>query len=404
VSPQAKTVSIRMYNVGFGDSFLVTFSAPDRPRKILFDCGSIKKGAAGSVDEVVERIVEDVKENGVPRIDVVVATHRHQDHVSGFANSRWQDVKVDEVWLPWTEHPTDPDAKRIRDAQNALALALSQAFQAMGAAPALREMALNAAANEAAMDTLHNGFAGSPRRRFLPLKNRSEHTFTADCLPNVSIHVMGPSRDESVISDMDPPQGESFLKLARSEAAGKDDPRSPFPGDWTLDPEEVPLFYSLTEEDRTRVQEAGEGMPEDVAAALDSAVNGTSLMLMLRFGKAHLLFPGDAQWGTWRAAMDDPEWRGLLAKTTFLKVGHHGSHNATPKEYVEDILPKPAVEKLECAMVSTIKRGTWPIPKKPLMTALKLRSDEMVRSDQIAGAAAPFVKQGEDFVEVTLPA
>jgi beta-lactamase superfamily II metal-dependent hydrolase len=408
MSPQAKKIKIRMYNVGFGDSFLVTFPTESgRPRRILFDCGSIKKGEGGAIEDVVKRIIEDVKDDdGVARIDVVVATHRHRDHVSGFASPLWQDVEVEEVWLPWTEHPTDPEAKRIRDAQNALAIALHAAFVGIGASPELQDMALNAAVNEAAMETLHSGFAGNARRRFLPLKDRSDHTFTTDVLPNVTIHAMGPSRDEDVISDMDPPQGESYLKLAKSAAAEKEDPRSPFPSDWTLDADEVSRFYaSLTEEERTAIQEAGEGMPEDVAAALDSAVNGTSLMLMLRFGQAYLLFPGDAQWGTWRAALDDPEWRELLKKTTFLKVGHHGSHNATPIEYVEKVLPKPAVGKLECAMVSTIKRGSWPIPKKPLMEALAERSDEMVRSDEIADAAGPFFKKKDElYVEASLPA
>ena len=32
-------VAVRMYNVGFGDCFLITFPAPDRPRKVLVDCG-----------------------------------------------------------------------------------------------------------------------------------------------------------------------------------------------------------------------------------------------------------------------------------------------------------------------------------------------------------------------------
>ena len=33
------SVTIRMYNAGFGDCFLITIPAPDRPRRILVDCG-----------------------------------------------------------------------------------------------------------------------------------------------------------------------------------------------------------------------------------------------------------------------------------------------------------------------------------------------------------------------------
>ena len=37
----SSSVNVRMYNVGFGDCFLVTIGNGDRPLRILFDCGSI---------------------------------------------------------------------------------------------------------------------------------------------------------------------------------------------------------------------------------------------------------------------------------------------------------------------------------------------------------------------------
>ena len=81
----ARSISVRMYNVGFGDAFLVAIPAADGVRRILFDCGSIAAPEGRAISDVVERIVRDVSgPDGVPRIDVVVATHRHRDHVSGF--------------------------------------------------------------------------------------------------------------------------------------------------------------------------------------------------------------------------------------------------------------------------------------------------------------------------------
>src|SRR5262249_14988152 len=96
------------------------------------------------------------------------------------------------------------------------------------------------------------------------------------------------------------------------------------------------------------------------------------------------------------------EWPKILARTTFLKVGHHGSHNATPKPFVEDILPKPPADLW--AMVSTIKRGSWPIPKKELMAALAKRTKKLVRSDQI-GEAQPsvFASKASLYVETEIP-
>jgi hypothetical protein len=46
---------IRMYNVGFGDSFLVFVPFEGRVLKMLFDCGSIKQGEK-PIRDIVNRI------------------------------------------------------------------------------------------------------------------------------------------------------------------------------------------------------------------------------------------------------------------------------------------------------------------------------------------------------------
>jgi beta-lactamase superfamily II metal-dependent hydrolase len=122
-------VKIRMYNVGFGDAFLVLLPDGDTPRRILFDCGSIEAAKGVPMSSIVDRIVQDVTDpDGIPRIDVVVATHRHKDHVSGFGQAAWDKVEVKEVWMPWTEDPTDAEARRIRDIQSSLAVGLDKAL------------------------------------------------------------------------------------------------------------------------------------------------------------------------------------------------------------------------------------------------------------------------------------
>ena len=136
-----REISVRMYDVGFGDAFLLQIPDGNAVRRVLFDCGSIEASAAGGpMKGCVERIVRDVTDpDGVARIDVVVATHRHRDHVSGFDNAAWADVEVKEVWMPWTEHPTDKEARRIRELQSKVATGLSAAWAAAppaaGAAP-----------------------------------------------------------------------------------------------------------------------------------------------------------------------------------------------------------------------------------------------------------------------------
>lgn len=396
-------VSIRMYNVGFGDCFLVTLPTADGPKRVLFDCGSIKSGGP-PMNDIVDRIIADCTDDGSDEatIDVVVCTHRHKDHVSGFSRAAWDKVRVGEVWMPWTEHPTDPEARRIREAQAGLALALEGAIKARiaGGASAdavapLMELVDNALSNETSMAMLHDGFAGNPRRRFLPSRNQDGLEITSDALPGIGIFVLGPSRKESVIRDMDPPSGKSFLRL-RSSLEDDETAPSPFSESWVF--EGTPfLASSLSADDELLIQKLGE-LALGVAVALDKAVNGTSLMIVLKVGSKHLLFPGDAQWGTWLAAMENDESAALLRKTDFYKVGHHGSHNATPRDFVEKMLPESTL-----GMCSTNKVTKWPdIPRQPLIEALEGRKMKLARSDKAADAGDPFVASGEDFIEVLI--
>jgi hypothetical protein len=262
-------------------------------------------------------------------------------------------------------------------------------------------MAMNAPTNESAMRTLHEGFAGRPLRRFLPTQVPDESSFETRALPGVTIHVLGPSRDQNVIALMDPPVGRSYLRLMEDEADANGAPEPFNPNWWVTEQEFAAQFdwqHLLTSaEDRAKIGRLNADREGVVAAALDGAVNGTSLMLVLQVGKVLLLFPGDAQWGTWRVAMSDPDRRALMKRAVFYKIGHHGSHNATPKQFVEEILGTDV-----WAMASTKTRGTWPIPKPELMTALGNRTQLIARSDQFGQVGPDFTVQGNSYIECAI--
>jgi hypothetical protein len=360
----------------------------------------------------VDQIIGDVTdEDGSARIDVVVGTHRHQDHVSGFTNGRWNDVQVKEVWMPWTEHPTDPDAKRIREAQSSAARHLCLALERLGADEGSMGLARNSLTNERAMRTLHSGFAGAPRRRFLPADGRLT-TIDTRVLGPVRVHVLGPSRDPEVIRDMDPPAGESYLRLL---GAAEDDPSMalpPFPSGWELGAKDLegPEFahLKLTKKDRDRLTKLAAIDAFALAVALEKAVNGTSLVLMFELGDAYLLFPGDAQWGTWRRMLEDTEIRHLLDNTTFLKVGHHGSHNGTPKDFVEALQKRGAANGTKrdlWAMVSTHPIKMWKeIPKSELLDGLGKATKRVARSDAGGGRKVRgFARWDDAVIEAKVP-
>ena len=401
-------VTIRMYNVGFGDCFLMTIPTTEGDKRILFDCGSMAKGNK-DIEDIAKLVIADLKTK--KRIDVVVCSHRHRDHITGFAKPGWEHVEVGEVWMPWTEDPDDPEATRIRDAQTKLAAALTRDAEAQLTNPGLaaaeraeleafRDLAANSDTLEDAMETLHSGFKGGPsiKRRFLPETDKQAKKlitrFTTDLLPGVIIHVLGPSKSEDVIRNIDPPAGKSYLQLA----AVFDDPDvdergpQPFSSDWLAE-------GYLDDGDRKKIQKFSHGFTSAVAAALDDAINGTSLMLILEIKGKHFLFSGDAQWGTWNEALTDPTAKDLLKRVCFYKIGHHGSHNATPIEFVEKKIDKT---KKVVAMASTRKFGKWPVPKKELLDEMKLRNVQIARSDKPDEAATAVFTAEEDVIETKI--
>jgi beta-lactamase superfamily II metal-dependent hydrolase len=399
---------IRMYNVGFGDCFLVTLTDGERPPvKVLFDCGShAASKRPRPMKAVVKQILADVcDEDGVARIDVVIGTHRHQDHVSGFNDPRWAKVEVREVWMPWTEDPSDPEAKRIRERQSKAAERLALALTLSADHPDLLDLATNQLTNAAAMKTLHEGFATTPTRRFLPSANGDD--LAASPLGRFGVHILGPSRDDRVIRDMDPPTGESYLRMIGAVIKGEALAAGAFPADWML--EESDLVQTsefshllLDEDDQERLTTIAVEDRMAVAVALDKAVNGTSLILAFEIGDQVLLFPADAQWGSWKQILDDAEHRDLVSRTTFLKVGHHGSHNATPRDFVELLA---AHNGAPAAMVSTHTMKRWPsIPKTELLDALIKVTPRLARSDAGAGTAVPgFAHWDENYIDLDVP-
>src|SRR5689334_25301159 len=75
-------LSVRMYRVGFGDFFLVTVPTEAGPQYILIDCG-VHAGNIGTMDDCVKNMAQLT--NG--KLALVIATHYHADHLSGFASS-----------------------------------------------------------------------------------------------------------------------------------------------------------------------------------------------------------------------------------------------------------------------------------------------------------------------------
>ncbi|WP_189435104.1 MBL fold metallo-hydrolase [Mesorhizobium sp. M1E.F.Ca.ET.041.01.1.1] len=123
-------VTVRHYCQGIGDCHLLTFTKPDGSLfRMLIDCGihvSITGGPA-----LVADIVADLKKETGGRIDVLVVTHEHWDHVSGFLTAKdlFKDFAVGDVWMAWTENPADAEAVELDKFKGQALAALQSAGQ-----------------------------------------------------------------------------------------------------------------------------------------------------------------------------------------------------------------------------------------------------------------------------------
>jgi beta-lactamase superfamily II metal-dependent hydrolase len=402
---RATTVEVRMYNVGFGDAFRVIVRRGTQTWRMLVDCGVHSHGDSRPISESVTNIIADLADDcgGPPQLDVVVATHHHADHICGFAEDAWETVKVDEVWVPFVEDPDDAAAKALRRAQALTAQKLAaligarqkrlaaddtKAAEILGAAMAF---AVNSGRNQIAADRLlgraeGRTFATKPTVRYLPEERRTQNRIEIDKC-GVVAHILGPPRDPQMVKKMHPPKSAGWLTLHLDE----DDPGAGVVGT------AFPLFNrnfvisdsaavpsALVEANRRLELDT---LTNDVgllaaASILERSVNNTSLFFVLDVDGTRLLFPGDAQHGAWEHVRSDPKSLDLIKSVDFYKVGHHGSHNATPKAFVEHEWEVPGDAMVPWGLV---KQWEKTIPKKELIDALKAKHHRVIRPDKVIG-------------------
>jgi hypothetical protein len=128
------SVTVRMYQVGFGDCFLLTFgyAAPfedgSSRRHILVDFGSTHFPASVRKLSTIAKLINSHSDGG--RIDVVVVSHRHRDHLSAFGSKEAVGALMAKgyprlVVRPWTEDPAlDASATGVPGADRAAAAAV----------------------------------------------------------------------------------------------------------------------------------------------------------------------------------------------------------------------------------------------------------------------------------------
>lgn len=389
-----RMIRVRMYRVGFGDCFLLSLPADNNEAQnkrfhILVDCGVHGSGNIGTIEQAVDHIFLETS----GRLDVIIATHSHQDHISGFSE-KFRQFEIGEVWMPWADNPQDKLAIKWSRKQAALAAQLEEHFAAQEkngdtAASTPRRSAAAAAIsnltrNKNAMQFLRTGFGVGAEVKYLEAGKELKDPAG---ISGLTVKVLGPPRDEKFLAKMDPPEDQRYLRLDSLGAVGEANRLEPFPSKWhtTVD-QMLPNAPRLDKADEKKLEKSlADPSLDSLAFALDHAKNNTSLVTLFIYRGQYLLFPGDAQYGNWKHWLGGEDADDILSRVSFLKVAHHGSHNATPRDALERMTPGGFA-----AMVATQSVPWDSIPRVPLMKRLDEQTNhKVVRSDWINVPNAP---------------
>jgi hypothetical protein len=460
-------IRVRMYRVGFGDFFLLTFlgEAAD-PIHVIVDCGVFKGTKQTGDIGTIESAVADMVQTTGGKVALIIMTHRHADHIAGFARcvAAFKKLTVGAVWMSIWESQYSATAVKFQAELTHTALALQSHFAALGAAASPSEntahqFLMNATgedgggpkgSNAVALNLLKRGFAGVTPDYYQAGDTAKLPSALANA--GVAAQILGPppiaDMDLMKLMDLKKGVGQYLTEDPTVQTQGG----SPFGPDWEA---QLPVFHKGSKvpsygresfrewlpqrrsDQSVSIPEAGAaqaamenvlehsqpGAALTAAKQLNSFLNNQSLVILFTFKGKKLLFVGDAQAGNWEHWLFDTDTpdkaasgaikgtaQQILSSLDFYKVGHHGSGNATPKAAVQAMGQGSKKFAAMCSTQADVYGTEDPddeskgteVPRAPLMVKLASESN-FVRSDQL-----PIKVNGavvaEPKVTATLPA
>jgi hypothetical protein len=372
-------LTLRAYQVGFGDCFLLTFHYQSAlgDRHVLIDFGSNKKPKSAPAD-MLAAIADDIRTECGGKLHAIVLTHRHKDHIAGFATTKNKkgsgdviaSLNPELVIQPWTEDPkAKTDASKATGASESgkTSEGFIAALESMHAISAgISAEAARLAADEEigrrkrVLSILHylgeegikNPSAVANLQKMGKIHeyvNAGYATSLATLLPGVKVTVLGPptlEQDPGIQKERSS-DAEFWMFQAsagrftagRANLDGEEDvanadqresrpPEPVFPKAETLSAKNPPAWARWFVPRLRRIR--GDNLLQ-IVRILDDAMNNTSVILLFELGDQVLLFPGDAQIENWSYTLRQRKLMARLKSVTLYKVGHHGSRNATPK-------------------------------------------------------------------------
>lgn len=402
-----KGLRVRMYRVGFGDFFLITVPTKAGPKHILIDCGV----HAGDIKSMKACVQDLVKETG-RKLALVIATHFHADHLSGFA-SQFDEFKQFEVDMVWISNRLDPNRKdaakfkaQIAQVSNQLQLrlgarkdpgaeqAMAKLRNATGVEFGVEGKKKKEGSNDKALRLLTKEFKGKPPVKYY--QGGQKPLFPKSLQGEITAELLGPapldSGKEFASSDN---KNAQYIMRAADNGLPPTETLMPFEKDWpatATDYDAWTFKEYRTKEDRDarvpgtetwkRMEKVLQDAQPDTLLAMVDAVDGTlnnqSLVILFTYKGKKLLFVGDAQWGNWSYWLYGKKSTGdldelpklkdkaseILGSIDFYKVGHHGSSNANP-------IPAMAALNPTCVSMCSTESNDAYSTKRPYGTISK---------------------------------
>ena len=363
--PAPSRVRLRMYRVGFGDCFLLTFEYPASladgrsVRHVLIDFGSTSLARGQSSLVPVAKQINTHTNGG--ELDVVVVSHRHRDHLSAFAVPEIAKLLAKEgypklVVRSWTENPRARSESRGRrgvaagDEEAAMGrrsakflrtLDEAEAFGAIledrtktasgrSLAATVHRLAFGQLKNEAAVTQLKS-WSKDGRGSYVFYRKPSR---IEEVVPGIKVHVLGPPTIDQypAVARQRSRDADEFWQLYQGLARGLSpadfgldlDADEPFgaPGDasseesMAAEPDPAALEAPMPRQkvgdpgpvrwltDQLSRQQVNSLLR--IVRILDDVLNNTSVILLFEVPGARplkLLFPGDAQIENWEYAL-----------------------------------------------------------------------------------------------------
>ena len=351
-----------MYRQGLGDCFLLSFpKAGGEHFHVMIDCGIVL--GTSEPGAVMTKVAENIKTTTAGKVDVLVITHEHWDHLSGFDQAQARavfeddDFKLGALWLAWTEEEGNAVAEQLRrdrEQKKKAAKAAKEEAEKRGLKEQSARMAevlgffgAKAAGTTDMGDEGEDGGGTAGALAFLKKKcaptivKTGAKPVSIPGVEGVRVYVLGPPEDADAMKKTNPRKGEGFelgggaigLTDAFLAAFDPSDERAqPFAKSFRKPVSELktrltaaqakagPLSVQISKSgidwyaDRSNewrsIDNAWLSMGERLALQLDNATNNTSLVLAFEFDGPNndvLLFVGDAQAGNWRS-WDDCKW------------------------------------------------------------------------------------------------